>query len=174
MSILTPQPSIRSRKIGERQLKLRADLWPKLDEDRLWSRKKHKGFTTVPRTLPLIMQCLDDMSKRTPVSRTYLDLWCRMFDESFLSLSKADEMAYSSGFTGERAVTTWRDRLRRLEGLGFIETASGASGPLSHAVIFNPYLVLKEHHAKGTPGLTQHAYTSLKHRANEVGESGLL
>ncbi len=76
--------------------------------------------------------------------------------------------------TGQRAVTTWRDRIRRLEELGFIATAPGPSGDISFAVIYNPYLVLKEHHAKKTPGLTPRAYTSLKHRAVEVGESELL
>ena len=174
MAILSPTPSPRSRKITERQLKIRADLWPQLDVSRLWSRKTHKGFTSVPRTLPLIMHCMDEMSKRHPLSRTYFDLWCRMFDENFVSLSKAEEMAYHAGYTGQRAVTTWRDRIRRLEKLGFIATAPGASGDLSHAVIFNPYLVLKEHHANKTPGLTARAYTSLKHRAAEVGESALL
>jgi hypothetical protein len=166
--------SPRKRKIREQQLKVRAALWPTLDVNRLWSRTTHKGFTTLPRTFPMLMLCIDDMSKGQPLGRVYLDLWCRMFDESFVSLSRTDEMAYSAGFTGQRAVTMWRERLRRLANLDFIATASGASGDLSYALIFNPYLVLKQHHSKKTPGLTARAYDSLKHRAVEVGENALL
>jgi hypothetical protein len=148
VSTATSAASIRGHAIGAKQLRLRADLWPKLDPSRLWSPKTHKGFTTIPRTMPLILRCMDDMSKGTPVSTTYLDLWCRMFGESFVTL-KADEMAYFAGFTGQRAVTTWRHRIKILKTLEFIDTAEGAAGDLSHAVLLNPYLIIKEHQKNG-------------------------
>ena len=32
--------------------------------------------------MPLILSMMDDLSKGQPVSSTYLELWCRTFDES--------------------------------------------------------------------------------------------
>ena len=45
--------------ITTKQLKLRDQLWPGLDEARLWTRLKKDGFTTIPRTMPLILQIMD-------------------------------------------------------------------------------------------------------------------
>lgn len=36
----------------------------------------------------LSLSIMDDLSKGQPVSSTYLELWCRTFDESFVTLSK--------------------------------------------------------------------------------------
>ena len=90
----------RSSKIQESQQKLRDKLWPELDESKLWHRKKKKGFITIPRPMPLVMNIMDDMVNGKPVSSAYLELWCRSFDESFVTLSKREEIAFASGFGG--------------------------------------------------------------------------
>ena len=59
-------------KIAEKQRQLRQKLWPDLDESKLWVRTQKSGFTTIPRTMPLILQIMDAMSKGKPVSTTYL------------------------------------------------------------------------------------------------------
>lgn len=45
---------------------MRAHLWPNLDEKCLWLRtdKTRKGFTTMPRTMALIINMIDDISKQ--------------------------------------------------------------------------------------------------------------
>ena len=163
----------RPSKIGESQLKLREKLWPGLNEGRLWLRKQRKGFTTIPRSMPLILSIMDSMSKGKRISSTYFELWCRAHDECFVNLNKKEEHAFHAGFSGERAVTTWKDRIRELVELGFIDVKPGPSGDLSYAIIFNPYEVIKSHHDKNTPGLTAAAYNALHQRAAEIGANDL-
>jgi hypothetical protein len=94
-------------------------------------RQKHDGFTTLPRTMPIILSIMDDLANGHPVSTTYLELWCRVFDEGFVTLSKPREMAFHAGFTGQRGERTWRARIKILADLGFIDVRPGASGPMS-------------------------------------------
>jgi hypothetical protein len=158
-------------KIAQRQLKLREQLWPDLDRKQLWLRKERAGFTTIPRSMPLILSIIDSMSKGKPLSSTYLELWCRAHDECLVTLTKQDELAFHAGFTGQRAITTWRDRMRALAELGFIEVKPGPSGELSYALILNH--VIKKHRAKKTPGLTEAAYNALQQRAIDIGADDL-
>jgi hypothetical protein len=160
-------------KIAQRQLKLREQLWPDLDKKTLWLRKERTGFTTVPRAMPLILSIMDSMSKGKPLSFAYLELWCRAHDECLVTLSKQEELAFHSGFTGQRAVSTWRDRLRALAEFGFIETKPGPSGELSYALILNPYLVIKRHHGRKHSGITEAAYNALQQRAIDIGADDL-
>lgn len=162
-----------SSKIAQRQLKLREQLWPDLDKKRLWLRKERTGFTTLPRTMPLILSIMDSMSKGKPLSSTYLELWCRAHDECLVTLSKQEELAFHAGFTGQRAVSTWRDRLRALAELGFIETKPGPSGELGYALLVNPYQVIKKHHGKKHSGITEAAYNALQQRAIDIGADDL-
>src|SRR5262245_26086674 len=108
------------KKIAKRQLELRDRLWPGVEPAWLWSRLTHDGYTSIPKAMPLILGIMDDLSKGRPVSSTYLELWCRTYDESFVTLSKPRETAFHSGFHGQRAERTWRQRLVLLEKLNFI------------------------------------------------------
>lgn len=159
--------------IAKRQLELRAQLWPELKVTDLWTRKESQGFTTIPRTMPLILAIMDALSKNRPVSSTYLDLWCRAFDECIVTLNKATEMAFYAGFTGQRAQQTWKGRVELLVELGFIKVQPGPSGPLSYAVILNPYRVIKRHHDLKTVGLFPDIYNALVQRATEIGATDL-
>jgi len=100
---------------------------------------------------------------------TYLELWSRAFDESFVTLSKPREMAFHSGFTGQRAERTWRSRMKILAELGFIDLQPGPSGPMSYTLIFNPYLVIKRLHDQETLKLREDKYNALMERAGEIG-----
>ncbi|WP_209311865.1 hypothetical protein [Bradyrhizobium frederickii] len=162
-----------TKKIAKRQLELRAKLWPTLNEGDLWSRHTHDGFSTIPSTMALIMGIMDDLSKNKPVSSTYLELWNRSFDEGFATLSKAREIAFHSGFWSERAERTWKERLKILHDLEFINLQSGASGPASYALILNPYKVIQKHHERKTPGMREDRYNALVARAIELGDISL-
>ncbi len=154
--------------IAAKQLALRDQLWPTA-EVHLWQRKVGKGFATIPKTLPIILQIMDDMAKDTPVSRTYLALWCSTWDNGFVSLAKPKEMALASGFTGQRMEYVWGTRMRLLKKLGFIDIKAGKSGPMSHAIIWSPHHVIRRHYAQKTPGLQEASYTSLVEWALEIG-----
>ena len=148
---------------------LRARLWPDLSEDELWDHKKFGGFTSIPRTMPIILSIINDLTKGTPASSTYLELWCRAFPEMYVSLAKPDEHAFYSGFIGQRARRTWMDRIRKLRDLGFIYVAEGSAGELSHSVIINPHIALKRLKERKQPGLSTAKYNALIERANDIG-----
>jgi hypothetical protein len=162
----------RNKKIGEKRMALRQQVFPHIDDTHLWLRAVSTGFTTIPRALPLLLMLMDRMSKGKPVSNTYFELWCRMFDECFVNL-KPREMAYHAGFTGQRAEQTWSERMKILQKLKFIEVRPGPEGELSYAVVLNPYKVLKNHFAAKNPALDVAAYNALIQRATEIGADDL-
>jgi hypothetical protein len=154
--------------VAERQIAQRNAMWPNA-QSRLWDRKANKGFATIPKTMPLILQIMDEMSKGKPLSSTYLGLWCATWDNSFVNISKPQEMAHAAGFTGQRAEYTWSGRMKILDDLRFINIKPGKSGSISHVIIFNPHLVVREHYENKTPGLVEASYNMLLDRAIEVG-----
>ncbi|MGI4748205.1 MAG: hypothetical protein ACRYFY_19490 [Janthinobacterium lividum] len=156
------------KKIAQRQLELRQRLWPEITNSHIWRRQYHHGFTTIPRTMPLILSIIDDLAA-TPVSMAYLELWGRAFDEGFVTLSRPREIAFHAGFDGQRGERTWRTKMKSLAELGFIEVAGGSSGAMSYALILNPYLVIRRLYERGTPGLRQDKYNALMERAGEIG-----
>lgn len=153
------------------KLALRTSLWPQLDERAFWSRLKSDGWLSVPRAMPLLMQIMDNLSKGKPVSTTYFDLWCRTYDDSFVVANKAREMAFFSGFTGERAERTWASRVRILDELGFIRIAEGPNGPISYVLICNPYQIVKQHFEAGR--INAASYNALNARMIEIGAQDL-
>jgi hypothetical protein len=156
-----------ARSILRRQLDARRKLWPELTDDMLWSMDK-EGWVALPRLMPLILSIMDDLSgKGFPVSRTYLELWSRMrIEESFLALNRPEEMAFHAGFEGQRALRTWKDRMKRLANLGFIGVKPGPLRDLSYAVIYNPYHVVKRAYLAGQ--VHENKWQALVIRANEV------
>lgn len=167
-------PRAPRKKIAKRQQELRARLWPEIGPEWVWHRLTHDGFTTLPKGMPLIMSIMDDMAKGQPVSTTFLDLWCRTFDEGFVTLSKPREMAFHAGFDGQRAERTWKQRLNILSELLFISLREGPSGPASYALILNPYKVIKWHYDNNHPGVRKDKYNALLERTIEIGDESLM
>lgn len=158
----------KTRSILKRQLEARAKIWPDVTNQMLWDRTERDGFSTIPRALPLIMNIMDGLSEKGfPIGQTYLEMWCRLYDELFLTLNRPEEMAFYAGFTGQRAVRTWKDRVKRLHDLGFIDLKSGPLGEMSYAVFFNPYHIIKRAYLKGL--VAEDKYRALVIRANEIG-----
>jgi hypothetical protein len=158
----------RKKAISDTRCDLRSKLWPEVTEDELWNRKKKSGFTTIPRTMPLFMNIMDCMSNGKPVSSIYLDLWCRSFDEHVITLNNKEEMAFYSGFGGQRGTQTWSNRLDILSELGFVKVAAGPHGKRSYALILNPYKIVEKHKKDKTPELTDDHYNALVARAGEI------
>lgn len=154
--------------IARKQLALRDHLWPG-SAQYVWDRKAHKGFTTIPKTMPLIMRIMDEMTKGAPVSSTYMTLWCSTWDNGFVQVIKPSEMAFASGFGGQRGEHTWATRMKKLEELQFISLKAGKAGPMTHALIHNPHLILRWHYEQKTPGLMDATYNALIGLALEVG-----
>ncbi|MBO9828782.1 hypothetical protein J7373_11035 [Xanthomonas sp. A2111] len=132
------QSSVRRLKMSERAEELRKVHFPGVPIEWLWHRKQNDGFSTVPRTLPIVMQAIDDQSKGQPAGHVLFCLWARAPDHPVIQIENPGTFAAEAGFTGPRAVDTWRRRMKRLHELGFIMTKPGPSGDYHHVLLLNP------------------------------------
>lgn len=167
----------RLSKAQKAALAMRKQLWPHITDANLWLRTDRDGFTTIPRTMPLFMELIADVSKQVtagksvPAGKAYLVLWCRVFDEGMVKIEVEAAAAKEAGYSGERNVTTWREHLRVLKELGFIDYAAGLAGPCQFVLLMNPYHAVKALHAKGW--VQQETYAALFQRAQEIGADDL-
>jgi hypothetical protein len=167
----------RLSKAQKATLAMRTQLWPKITDDDLWLRNDRDGFTTIPRTMPLFMELIADASKQVtagksvPAGKAYLVLWCRVFDEGLVKIDVEAAAAMEAGYIGERNVTTWREHLRVLKELGFIDYAAGMAGPCQFVLLLNPYHAAKALHTKGW--VQKGTYTALIQRAQEIRATDL-
>lgn len=132
------QSSTKRLKMAERAQQLLDIHFPGTDPRWLWRRKSNDGFTTVPRTLPLVMQALDEACKGTPPGHVLFCLWARSPDNPMLSIENPATFAGEAGFKGERAVDTWRKRMKRLRDNQMILTKPGTSGEFHYVLLLNP------------------------------------
>lgn len=156
------------RAIVAKQIELRKKLWPLIEDTDLWIRTERNGFATIPRAMPILAILMDGMNKGAPVSATYLSLWCMVMDELFLTIQSPTTMAFHAGFEGERAVRTWRDRMKRLKSDGFIDFLPGQAGDITFVLLLNPYHVIRRHAAAKHPALTELRMNTLIARVHEI------
>lgn len=167
----------RLSKAQKATLKMRKELWPHITDNDLWLRNDRDGFTTIPRTMPLFMDLIADASKQVtagksvPAGKAYLVLWCRVFDEGLVKIEVEAAAAKEAGYVGERNVTTWREHLRVLKELGFVDYAEGLAGPCQFVLLLNPYHAAKALYDKGW--IQKGTYTALFQRAQEIGAKDL-
>ena len=109
----------------------------------LWRRKTNDGFTTLPRTLPLVMQAVDAQSKGQPAGHTLFCLWARSPDHPLVTIENPATFASEAGFYGERAVDTWRRRMKRLRDLNLIQSKAGPSGDFHFVLLLNPNVAME-------------------------------
>ncbi len=170
--------TIRSKKrtkkrFDEKLLKLREQLWPDLEESTLWSRERRKtvGFITIPRPMPLFMRIMDDLSNQKPLSTTYLTLWCRNTDANIVVINNPQSLAFESGFSGQRATSTWSARMKLLVEHDFIKAEKGPTGAYNYVLINNPYKVIKALYV--AKKISKEKFTTLFVRAQDIGADDL-
>lgn len=139
----------------------------RLENIKTWNRKKEKGFTTMPRCIPIIALIMDYLSNGKPLSQTYLSLWFRATDSGYVQVKDEKELAFESGFNGERSTSTWKQRMRRLKEIGFILTEEGLT-EFEFIIIKDPFIVIKELIRDGKIENNKYIIALLK-RAIEVG-----
>ncbi len=167
------QRKTKSQRFAQRMKERRDDLWPDIPTDRIWNRIDSDGFTTIPRTLTLIGTVADLLAgKNKRVSAVYWGLWCRVVDTTGLvNIENEYELATEAGFSGERRIYTWRDRLKILIHLKFIEVQEGPKGPYQYVLIFNPYQVLYDHWK--AKKFQKQYWISFIERADEIGATDI-
>lgn len=164
------QSQSRRLKMSERAQQQLALHFPDVPETLLWRRKSNDGFTTVPRTLPIVMQAIDDTSKGAPAGHSLFCLWARAPDNPLVTVENPATFAAEAGFTGERAVDTWRKRMRRLRELGFVRTKKGPSGEFHFILLLNPNVAVEIMRAGGFVQVD--LYGRFVERVADVGAAG--
>lgn len=164
------QATTRRLRMSERAQQLLDLHFPNIPPQWLWRRKTNDGFTTLPRTLPLVMQAVDAQCKGQPAGHTLFCLWARSPDHPLVKIENPATFAAEAGFSGERAVDTWRRRMKRLRDLNLIVPKEGPSGDFHYVLLLNPNAAME---CLRTQNLIQDGlYGRFIDRLTEVGGSG--
>lgn len=158
-------------KMAERAQQLLDIHFPNMPKEFLWTRKDNHGFTTVPRTLPIVMQAIDMRStKGQPAGHTLFCLWARSPDNPLVVIENPSIFAAEAGFTGERAVDTWKKRMKKLRELMFIDCRPGVSGEFHYVLLQNPNAIMERLNREGKVQVG--LYSRFRERLAEIGAYG--
>ncbi len=138
----------------------------------LWRRKSNNGYTTLPRTLPIVMQAVDAQSKGQPAGHTLFCLWARSPDHPLVTIENPATFAAEAGFDGARAVDTWRRRMKRLVELNLLVHKKGPSGDFHYVLLMNPNVAMELMHSNNL--VQTDLYARFLDRITEVGGLGEL
>ncbi|WP_286730808.1 hypothetical protein [Pseudomonas sp. PGPPP4] len=161
------QAAKRRLTMAERAQQLILVHFPDIAEAWIWTRKTHDGFSTIPRTLPIAMQIIDAQSKGQPAGHVLFCLWARMPDHPVITIENPSTFAAEAGFLGERAVDTWRRRMKKLRELKFIISKPGASGEFHYVMLTNPNAAVEFMYENGK--VQSGLYSRFIERLPEIG-----
>ncbi|WP_250482090.1 hypothetical protein [Caballeronia sp. NCTM5] len=136
----------------------------------LWHRKKNDGYISIPRTLPIVMQAVDMLSKGNPAGHTLFCLWARSPDHPVVTIENPATFAYEAGFSGTRAVDTWRRRMKVLQELFLIQAKPGSSGDFHYVLLMNPNAIMA--FLRKEKKLQDEIYGRFVDRAADIGAHG--
>jgi hypothetical protein len=163
------QAMARRSGMAERAAALMDIHFPGFPEAWLWQRSKTKGFATIPRTLPLAMEAIDHLSKGQPAGHTLFCLWARAPDGPLVVIENPATFAAEAGFTGTRAVDTWRRRMKILRDLQFLIPKKGPSGDFHYILLLNPNVAVE--FLRHDKRVQDELYGRFRDRLAEVGAS---
>lgn len=166
------QTSTKRMKMAERAQQQLDLHFPDVPAPWLWRRKTNDGFTTVPRTLPIVMQAVDDQNKGQPPGHTLFCLWARSPDNPLVTIENPATFASEAGFEGERAVYTWRRRMKALREAKMIATKPGPSGEFHYVLLLNPNVAVEYMRQSGK--VQDGLYSRFIDRLFDVGGGGEL
>ena len=157
-------PTPRGERIRAARLIQRDQLFPD-SEGKVWSVAR-VGYNPIPRILPLLSHLFEGKEEGNP-TRVYFELWCRAYDVGFAEIRSEEEAAYASGYTGQRAVRTWRNHIAKLKRLGFIEIAPRGNLKNGFILLHDPFRVVARKMKMGL--LPQFWIAAFHSRCLEVG-----
>lgn len=168
------QQSNKHQKAKQTAIEIRKLHWPEVKDDDLWllSDRKRGGFAQVPRPLSLVMNIINDITKRkyakaVPAGKTFLVLWLHHYGEGLVKIDSEADAAYEAGYGGERNISTFRAHMKILQEIGFIDFRAGTKGPMQYVLMRNPYAVVKRLH--GEKLVSDQQFAALIERTNAIG-----
>jgi len=103
-----------------------------------------KGWFKASRALPHVLGLLASkkVSGEVDATRVYLELLARHIDSGFVELGSEADHAFASGYSGDRAIRTWRERMKTLEKTGFIKTKPSGTQPYKYVLLVPTEVVI--------------------------------
>jgi hypothetical protein len=126
-----------------RREEIKRQLWP---DDIAWTGEKPEtGWFRAPRTLPLILMLLSDkrISGKSDLSGVYLELLARHRDSGIVDMVTAGEHSCGAGYSGARGIRTWQERMKILEGLGFIKSKESGNQQYKYVLLVHPTIAVQ-------------------------------
>ena len=160
----------RTSELLKKRIELRDQLWPDSPEV-VWDRtdRKEKGFTTLPRTVPLVGALIRHLTDRLDASRAYFDLWGRSWDGGLVEIDDEEELAASCGYTtSKRNVRTWRERMVTLEQLGFIRIKPRGTRKYGYVLLVHPHDAVQRLRHDDEHDVPEWWWTLFLKRTNEI------
>ncbi len=148
---------------AQRRNKVRERLWPQ--DGAYWKGPKDRGFFCAPRSVSLIIRMLNTKSiaGAENLGSVYLELLSRHLGEGLVEMGPEEDHAYAAGYSGQRSVRSWRERMKKLEEHGFIRTAPRGSLMYGYVFLVHPAIAV-ENFIKANPnkvkGEWQNAYAA--------------
>lgn len=162
------QTKARSMKMAEKAAAVMDVQFPGFPQEWLWVRKVNHGYSTIPRTLPIAMQALNEV-KGHPAGHTLICLWARAPDHPLVIIENQATFAGEAGFTGARMVDTWRRRMKILKKYDFIHTKKGTSGEFHYVLLLNPNVTIEKMWAANL--ISDDLYARFIERLADIGGS---
>jgi len=146
---MAKNPTTRDKKLEG----LREVLWPG-SEGRVWSAAKETGYCCVPRVLPLLQLLMKDKTvmggaQAGDCGPVYLELMTHSRGQGIVEIISEGEHAYLAGYSGSRALRTWRERIASLEKAGFLEIRPRPNQAIGFILLVHPHLAVTSLKEKG-------------------------
>lgn len=168
MSSALPKKRPRQKSRQQKAEDLRNRIWPD-SEERIWTSKENNGYVPLSRLLPLIATLLDELAKPGDPTRVYYDLWFRCHDDGYVPVDDVERFAFSAGYRGTRAVRTWRERMLKLQELGFIDCKGIGTNDFKHVLLINPLLAVAQLRQQFPKRVPEDWWISFVERAGDIG-----
>jgi hypothetical protein len=135
-----------ANKHTEKRASLRVELWP--NEVPFEIPKGTNGWFMTFRTIPLIMTLLREKSvsgggNKGDVGNVYLELLSRHMGGGLVELDHEADHAFASGFSGQRSIRSWKERMRLLESMGFIKIDQ-VGGHFRRVMLVHPSIAVQQ------------------------------
>jgi hypothetical protein len=162
VSLKLPKPKNQAEAKREQ---VRDLVFPNSAQD-IYDRKVHNGYSTIPRTLGLMLSLIELLAPRGKnPSRVYCELWFRTYDDKLIEVKDEEEFAYASGISVRR----WRERVDVLEQLGFIKVAPNGNRRYGYILLRNPNNVVLEMKRQEKDPIPSKWWNAYVKRSVEIG-----
>lgn len=123
--------------------RIRDKLWPNASE-RVFVSKRSKGFAQIPRVVPLVARLINEIGGSENAGPLYQVLWSQDWGQGIVEVRSSKALLYLAGYSGagSRADRTWRERIRILTSLGFVETGKVGLDEDAYLLLIDPHIAV--------------------------------